>query len=59
MTPQEQLKALEAEFDKNNYGNHRTAEFMGEVEAAMWYAARDALQARINNLHNRIHYGEV
>lgn len=59
MTPQEELTALEAEYDKNNYDNHRHPEFMGEVEAARWYDARDALQARIDYLRNRIRYGEI
>lgn len=62
MTPQEaqtELDQLEAEYQRNNYGNYRTPEFMGEVEAALWYAARDTMQSRINLLRNRIHYGET
>lgn len=62
MSPQEaqaELTKLEAEYQENNYGNHRTPEFMGEVEAALWYTARDIMKSRINLLRNRIHYNET
>jgi hypothetical protein len=59
MTPEEHLRILEDEWERNSYGNHRTPSFMNEIEAFQWYDARDTLQAKINNLRNRIYYGEV